>query len=160
VVAGYAVELVPAGHREPPGQGLLLAPEDVDGEPPSRPEIGVGRGGVVDANEDERRIQGDGRERAGGQARRAAVPIAGRHDRDAGREAAQRGAELGRGERHQTRVEPTMRLLGLTRRAPFFTFGVPRSGAIETDRYANPHRRPRRLTMEHEERSAETPTVE
>src|SRR5215470_19924350 len=121
----------------------------------------MGGRGVVHADEHERGDQRDGGEGAGRQTRRTSLAIAGRHDRDAGRERAQRSAELGRGERHQTRDDPTMRLRGLTRVGAFsYLERTPATARREWIQCANLHAMVRRLTMSNDERQAETPTVD
>ena len=96
--AGLALVVVPpvdlgaAGGAQATGQSLLLATEDVDGEPAELAEVRMGGGRVVDADEHERRIQGHGGEGARGEARRLTLSRAGRHDGVTRRERAERGA--------------------------------------------------------------------
>src|SRR5438552_14905611 len=85
----HAVELVEPGGREALRDVLLLAPEEVHGEPPALDDRRVALGLVRDANEDQRRIERDRGESAGREPGGAAIRVAGADHRDAAREVAE-----------------------------------------------------------------------
>ena len=93
--AGPAVD---AARREALGQGFLAGREHVDGVVASVGEHRHRAGRLAQAPEHQWRVERDRIERAGGQADRLAVVVARGDDGDAGREHAQRGAEVARRE--------------------------------------------------------------
>src|SRR5262249_34966052 len=71
---------------EATGDRLVLAVQEVDAEAAGLAKRRIALALMVDADQHERRIERDRREGAGGETCGAEVGVAGRHDRDAGRE--------------------------------------------------------------------------
>ena len=96
----YPVELVEPGRGEPPRHHLLVAAQDVDGEPPALEERGIALRLVVHADQHEGWIEGHRAERARRETGGTPVAVAGRDDGDASGEVAERAPERVRGNHH------------------------------------------------------------